>query len=300
MTAWPRSLEALRGTVGIWTMTHESLPATRSGELASEIEAMGYAALWVPESWGREAFTNATLLLAGTSRLVIATGIANIWGRDAVAAVNATRTLNAAFDDRFVLGLGVSHQPLVERMRGHAYVKPLEAMREYLTAMDQAPMTAVEADQPYARVIAALGPRMLELGAELCDGVHPYLVGPEVTSLARAALGEKFVGVEQAVVLGGDRAQFLERAHAHLNFYTGLENYRNSWRRQGFSDEDFVRGGSERLCDAMVVHGDEERILERIREHREAGADHVCLQVLGSAGAPPIGDWRRIADAVNA
>ena len=300
MTAWTRSLEALRGTVGIWTMTHESLPATRSGELAGEIEAMGYAALWVPESWGREAFTNATLLLAGTSRLVIATGIANIWGRDAVAAVNATRTLNAAFDDRFVLGLGVSHQPLVERMRGHAYVKPLEAMREYLTAMDQAPMTAVEADQPYARVIAALGPRMLELGAELCDGVHPYLVGPEVTSLARAALGEKFVGVEQAVVLGGDRAQFLERAHAHLNFYTGLENYRNSWRRQGFSDEDFVRGGSERLCDAMVVHGDEERILERIREHREAGADHVCLQVLGPDGAPPIGDWRRIADAVNA
>jgi probable F420-dependent oxidoreductase len=280
-------------------MTHESLPPSRSGELASEIESMGYAALWIPESWGREAFTSATLLLAGTTRLTIATGIANIWGRDAVAAVNATKTLNAAFDERFVLGLGVSHQPLVERMRGHAYAKPLEAMREYLSAMDQAPMRAVEGEQPYARVIAALGPKMLALGAELASGVHPYLVTPEVTALARAAVGDKFVGVEQAVVLGGDREEFLKRAHAHLEFYTGLDNYRNSWRRQGFGDEDFVRGGSERLCDAMVMHGDEDAVLARVNEHRSAGADHVCLQVLGPDGAPPIGDWRRLGDALT-
>ena len=299
MTTWPISLERLRGTVGLWTMTHETLPPSRSGELASEIESMGYSALWVPESWGREAFTSASLLLAGTTRLTIATGIANIWGRDAVAAVNATKTLNAAFEDRFVLGLGVSHQPLVERMRGHDYVRPVEAMREYLQAMDEAPMRALEGEHAYARVIAALGPKMLQLGGELSDGVHPYLVTPEVTALARRAVGDKFVGVEQAVVLGGDRAQFLERAHSHLNFYTGLENYRNSWRRQGFGDDDFGRGGSERLCDAMVVHGDEQRILARINEHREAGADHVCLQVLGADSAPPIGDWRRIADAVT-
>lgn len=299
MSTWPFSLERLRGTVGLWTMAHESLAPSRSGELASEIESMGYAALWVPESWGREAFTSATLLLAGTTRLTIATGIANIWGRDAVAAVNATKTLNAAFDERFVLGLGVSHQPLVERMRGHAYVKPLEAMREYLSAMDQAPMRAVEGEQPYARVIAALGPKMLALGAELANGVHPYLVTPEVTALARAALNDKFVGVEQAVVLGGDREEYLKRAHAHLEFYTGLENYRNSWRRQGFGDEDFVRGGSERLCDAMVVHGDEDAVLARVNEHRSAGADHVCLQVLGPDSAPPIGDWRRLAHALT-
>jgi probable F420-dependent oxidoreductase len=300
MTTWPSSLERLRGTVGVWTSTHESLPPSRSGELASEIEALGYGAMWVPESWGREAFTSATLLLSGTTRMVIATGIANIWGRDAVAAVNATKTLNATFDDRFVLGLGVSHQPLVERLRGHEYVKPLEAMREYLTAMNGAPMLAFEGEQRYARVIAALGPKMLELGGELCDGVHPYLVTPEVTALARAAVKDKFVGVEQAVVLGGDREEFLRRAHTHLEFYTGLENYRNSWRRQGFGDEDFVRGGSERLCDAMIVHGDEDKIMARIDEHRAAGADHVCLQVLGlDAASPPLGDWRQLARVVN-
>ena len=298
MTDWPAPLERLRGTVGLWTMTHDALPPRTSAELAAQIEDLGYTALWIPESWGRETFTSASLLLAATSRLVVASGIANIWARDAVAAVNATRTLNAAYENRFVLGLGVSHQPLVERLRGHDYQSPLEHMRGYLTAMDAAPMHAFEADQPYARVIAALGPKMLSLGAELADGVHPYLVTPALTRLAREAVGDGFVGVEQAVVLGGTRDAYLARAHAHLDFYTGLENYRNSWRRQGFSDEDFVRGGSEALCEAMVVHGDEERIMASVEEHRAAGADHVCLQVLGPDGAPPIEDWRLIAAAL--
>jgi probable F420-dependent oxidoreductase len=280
-------------------MTHESVPPAQSGEIAHELDSLGYGALWVPEAWGREAFTSAGLLLQGTSRMVIATGIANIWGRDAVSASNAAKTLNAAYDDRFVLGLGVSHQPLVERLRGHTYDSPLRAMREYLSAMDTAPMFAPEGEQRYARVIAALGPKMLELGAALCDGVHPYLVTPEHTAVARAAVGDKFVGVEQAVVLGQSRDEFLVRAHNHLEIYTGLDNYKNSWRRLGFVDEDFVRGGSERLCDAMVVHGDEAAVLARIEEHREAGANHVCLQVLGDASnAPPLDEWRRIAAAV--
>ncbi len=295
----PANLEALRGTVGIWTTTHESLPASQSGEIAAELESLGYSAMWIPEAWGREAFTSAGLLLSATSTITIATGIANIWGRDAVAAANAAKTLNAAFGDRFVLGLGVSHQPLVERLRGHDYVSPLHAMREYLTAMDAAPMFAPEGDRRVARVIAALGPKMLELGATLADGVHPYLVTPEHTAIARAAVGDKFVGVEQAVVLGETREEFLARAHAHLEIYTGLDNYRQSWRRLGFSDDDFVRGGSERLCDAMVVHGDESAILARVHEHREAGADHVCLQVLGAdLAAPPLAQWRRLAPVV--
>jgi probable F420-dependent oxidoreductase len=281
-------------------MTHESVPPAQSGEIALELESLGYAAMWVPEAWGREAFTSAGLLLRGTSRMVIATGIANIWGRDAVGASNAAKTLNAAYGDRFVLGLGVSHQPLVERLRGHTYATPLRAMRDYLTAMDTAPMFAPEADQRFARVIAALGPKMLELGATLCDGVHPYLVTPEHTATARAAVGDKFVGVEQAVVLGQSREEFLVRAHNHLEIYTGLDNYKNNWRRLGFVDEDFVRGGSERLCDEMVVHGDEAAVLARIEEHRDAGADHVCLQVLGDASnAPPLDEWRRIAAAVT-
>jgi probable F420-dependent oxidoreductase len=272
------------------------MPADRSGELAVELEALGYAALWLPEAWGREAFTNAGLMLRDTSTMVVATGIANIWARDAVAAHNAARTLNAAYGDRFVLGLGVSHRPLVERLRGHDYASPVEAMRAYLEAMDEAPMRAPEGDRRCARVIAALGPKMLEVGATLADGVHPYLVTPEHTARARAALADKFVGVEQAVVLGQSREEFLNRAHLHLGFYTGLENYKNSWRRLGFTDEDFVRGGSERLCDALVVHGDEDAVLERVNEHREAGADHVCLQVLSDeTNAAPYDEWRRLS-----
>ncbi|HEY5437414.1 MAG TPA: TIGR03620 family F420-dependent LLM class oxidoreductase [Acidimicrobiales bacterium] len=300
MTTWPSSLEKLRNTVGIWTFAHESLPPRRSGEIAAEIESLGFAALWIPEAWGREAFSSAQLQLNATSTLVVATGIANIWARDAVAAASATKTLNAAFDDRFVLGLGVSHRPLVERLRGHEYVSPVAAMRDYLTTMDAAPMFAPEGAQPYARVIAALGPKMLEVGATLANGVHPYLVTPEHTAQARRAVGDKFVGVEQAVVLGQRREEFLTRAHAYLEIYTGLDNYKNSWRRLGFADEDFVRGGSERLCDAMVVHGDEGAVLARVNEHREAGADHVCLQVLANeSNDPPIDEWRRLGPEVT-
>jgi probable F420-dependent oxidoreductase len=300
MSAWPSSLDHLRGTVGIWTTTHESLPPARSGEIASELESLGYAALWIPEAWGREAFTSAGLLLSATSEIIIATGIANIWGRDAVSASNAAKTLNAAYNERFVLGLGVSHQPLVERLRGHDYAGPLSAMREYLSAMDAAPMFAPEGEQRYARVIAALGPKMLELGATMTDGVHTYLVTPEHTHQARQAVGDKFIGVEQAVVLGQDREEFLRLAHAYLEIYTGLDNYRNSWRRLGFTDEDFVRGGSVRLCDAMVVHGDEAAVHARIDEHRQAGADHVCLQLLSDdLTVAPLDEWRRLAPAVS-
>jgi probable F420-dependent oxidoreductase len=231
---------------------------------------------------------------------VIATSIANIWARDAVAATNATRTLNAAYDDRFLLGLGVSHRPLVERLRGHSYESPVAAMRDYLDAMDRVPMFSPEGQHPFVRVIAALGPKMLDLGATLADGVLPYLVTPEHTARARAIVGDKFIGVEQAVVLGQSREEYLVRAHAHLEFYTGLENYKNSWRRLGFTDEDFVRGGSERLCEALVVHGDEGAVLARIDEHRAAGADHVCLQVLGTTdNSPPLEEWRQLAPVVN-
>ena len=301
MSNWPSSLEKLRGTVGVWTFAGEWTPAQRSGEVALELESLGFSAMWIPEAWGREALTNAGLLLPATSSLVIATGIANIWARDAVSAANAARTLNAAYGDRFVLGLGVSHRPLVERLRGHNYATPLTAMRDYLTALDAAPMFAPEKDVPFARVIAALGPKMLELGATNANGVHTYAVTPEHTAIARRAVGDAFIGVEQAIVLGQSREEFLRRAHGHLEAYTGLENYTNSWRRLGFGDDDFVRGGSVLLCDALVVHGDEGDVLARIREHCDAGADHVCLQVLGDElTTAPLEDWRRLAPVVTA
>jgi probable F420-dependent oxidoreductase len=301
VSTWPSELEKLRGTLGLWTMTLDAVSPQRSAEVAQEIESLGYGALWYPEAWGREALTNAGLLLSATSTLVVASGIANIWGRDAVAASNGAKTLTAAYDQRFVLGLGVSHEPLVERLRGHEYKTPLSAMREFLLAMDKAPMFADEGQTRVARVLAALGPKMLELSATLADGALPYLVTPEHTALARQSLGDQFLGVEQAVVLGQDRDEYLRRAHEHLEIYTGLDNYKASWRRLGFGDDDFVRGGSERLCEAFVVHGDENVILDRVKEHRDAGADHVCLQVLGAdIATPPLDEWRRLAGLTSA
>jgi probable F420-dependent oxidoreductase len=299
MSTWPATLEKLRGTIGLWTSTLDSVTPSESAERVREIESLGYGALWVPESWGRESFTNASLLLSSSTSLTVATGIANIWARDAVTAANGAKTLSAAYDDRFVLGLGVSHEPLVTRLRGHHYETPIRVMREFLLAMDGAPMMAEEGRTRVPRVIAALGPKMLELASELTDGAHPYLVTPEHTQLARSLVGEKFLGVEQAVVLGQSREEFLRRAHQHLEHYTGLENYRNSWRRQGFGDEDIVRGGSDRLCDALVLHGDESAILEGARQHFDAGASHVCLQVLGAdPSAVPFEEWRQLAPVI--
>ncbi len=300
MSTWPVALEKLRRSVGLWTMTLDAKAPGESADIASEIESLGYSALWIPEAYGRESFTNSGLLLADTTNLVVATGIANIWARDAVASANAAKTLTAAYADRFVLGLGVSHEPLVKGMRGHAYETPYVAMREYLLAMDQSSMLAAEGSTRSARVIAALGPKMLELAATLTDGAHPYLVTPAHTAQARSLLGDKFLGVEQAVVLGQDREESLRRAHEHLEFYTGLPNYRNSWRRQGFGDVDLVRGGSEKLCDALVAQGDEGAVLARVREHFDAGADHVCLQLLGADfGQVPLEEWRRLAPVVT-
>ena len=300
MTPVPPSLSRLDGSIGLWTSAHELVAPTPHGGVAAEIEALGYRGLWYPESWGRESLTSAALLLSATSTLVVGSGITNIWGRDAVASINAARTLNAAFDDRFVLGLGVSHQPLVNRLRGHDYASPLATMREYLEAMDRAPMHAQEKDHPSARVIAALGPKMLALGAELTDGVHTYLVDVEHTAMARSVIADSFLVVEQAVVLDQDREEFLRRAHTHLEFYTGLETYRANWARMGLGPEDWVRGGSERLCDAMVVHGDAGAIAQRVREHFDAGANHVCLQVLGPDPlTPPSQDWRLVAEGLG-
>ena len=295
-------LEALRGTVGLWTMTLDALAPAAAAETVAELDELGYPALWVPEAWGREAFTGAGLYLGASRKMAIATGIASIWGRDAVASANAARTLNAAFAQRFLLGLGVSHRPLVERLRGHDYQSPLAAMESYLAAMDAAPMVAAEKDERVPRVIAALGPKMLALGARAADGVHTYLVTPEHTARSRAVIGSSFLAVEQAVVVGQSREEFLERAHAYLEFYTGLENYRANWRRLGFTDEDFVRGGSTRLCDAMVAHVNDDDVRSAARDHVAAGADHVCLQILGPGGgrdSDPRALWRRLAPALR-
>ena len=290
----------LPGPVGLWTTTLDTLEVPAVREQVAALDEQGWDALWFGEAYGREAFTAAALYLGAARRMAVATGIASIYGRDAVAANAAGRLLEAMHPGRFVLGLGVSHAPLVERMRGHAYGRPLAAMGEYLDALDAARSMAASADVAPPRVLAALGPKMLELSRDRAQGAHPYLVTPAHTEQARQVLGAgPLLAVEQAVVLSDDADVVRERAHWHLEFYTGLPNYRNSWLREGFTQDDFVRGGTDRLKAALVVSGDEQAVLDRVREHLDAGADHVCLQVLGpDALTPPAEDWARLAPAV--
>ena len=295
------ALRALKGTVGLWSFAHEAVPPSDSGRVAALVESLGFSSLWIPESFGRESFTSSSLLLGGSSSIVIGTSIASIWARDAMAAANASRTLASFSDGRFVLGLGVSHKPMVQDARGHDYTRPAAAMRDYLSALTEATMLSPEGSISPPVMIAALGPAMLEIAGELADGALPYLVTPEHTMTARSILGaDKMLVVEQAVVLSDDEDEFRRRAADHLSIYTSLPNYQNSWRRLGFSDEDFTPGGSRRLQEALVVRGDETAILERVAEHEAAGADHVCLQVLGERRmAAPEDDWRRISMAVS-
>jgi len=287
------------GRVGIWTAALDALDVAAARDAVAALDAQGWGALWFGEAYGREAFTAAQLYLSASERLVVATGIASIYGRDAVAANAAARTLEAAFPGRFVLGLGVSHAPLVERMRGHRYDRPLAAMAGYLDAMDAAPYAVAGGQPPPPRLLAALGPKMLELARDRAQGAHPYLVTPEHTARAREVLGEgPVLAVEQAVVLATDIDRWRRRAHWHLEIYTGLPNYRASWVRQGFGEPDFGRGGSDRLKDAMVVRGIE-AIRRRVQEHLDAGASHVCLQVLGANALDvPQDDWAELAQTV--
>lgn len=286
------------GRLGLWTAALEGLELPAARDAVAAVEEQGWGSLWFGEAYGREAFTAAQVYLSAGSRLVLGTGIASIYGRDAVAANAAARVVAGAYPDRFVLGLGVSHAPMVERMRGHAYGKPVTAMREYLDAMDAAPFAAAGGGTA-PRVLAALGPKMLELARDRTDGAHPYLVTPEHTASARQVLGEgKLLVVEQAVVLGDDEDEWRRRAHWHLEIYTGLPNYRGSWERQGFTRDDFVRGGTERLKAAMVTRG-VDAAAARVQEHLDAGATTVLLQVLGTdPGDVPQADWRELGRAL--
>lgn len=287
------------GRIGIWAFL-DMLPARQSQEAAAEIEGLGFKALWIPEAIGREIFTSSALLLAGTSRLVIATGIANVWARDAMAMANAQRTLAEAYPDRFLLGMGVSHAPLVDAVRGHQYAKPLTFMRAYLDAMDAAPFAATAPPSPPMRVLAALHPKMLRLAAERTSGSHPYFVTPEHTARARSILGPgKLLAPEQAVCLETDAEKARRIARAHMAIYLGLPNYRRNVESLGFTTADMDGGGSDRLVDAIVAWGDLDTIAERVRAHHAAGADHVCLQVLQEdMMSAPRRQWQELARAL--
>ncbi len=273
------------GKLGVW-VSMDSMTAAAAAAFAKRVEDWGYGALWIPESRGRNAMTHSAWLLANTERLVVATGIANIYARDPMAMANGQRGLAEQSDSRFLLGIGVSHAPMVQGVRGHAYGKPVATMRTYLQGMRAAPYQAPEPPERPLTILAALGPRMMALSSELADGAHPYNTGPEHTAQARAILGPgKLLCPEVWVLLETDPAAARAAARQSLSRYLQLENYVNGWRRQGFGDADLAGGGSNRFLDAMVAWGDERAIRDRIGQHWDAGADHVCIQSIAPQGS---------------
>jgi probable F420-dependent oxidoreductase len=272
--------------LGVWAGT-DGLSAADAAAFARRLESWGYGALWIPEAVGREVFSASAWLLANTSTLIISSGIANIYARDSFSAAAAQKGLNEQSGGRFLLGLGVSHIPLVEGVRKLQYGKPVATMRAYLKAMAGAQYKSVPPAAPTTTVLAALGPKMLQLSAESADGAHPYNVTPEHTRLARAILGAgKLLCVEQGAILETSPPAARAMARRFLAIYMGLPNYVDNWRRLGFTDADFAGGGSDRLVDALIVWGDEKAIRARIDEHWQAGADHVCIQAIGQTALP--------------
>ena len=271
--------------LGVWWRT-DNWPTRDALSVAGEIEELGYGSLFFPEGAGKDSLIQASTFLAATSQLVVGTGIANIYLRNALASEGAGRTLTALHPGRFVLGLGVSHKSTVEGRFGQVYGPPVATMRGYLERMENFPADVEPGAGRAPRLLAAFGPKMLELAAAAADGVHPYLVTADQTRTTREAVGpDKWVVTELAVALGGDTDDQLRRAREHLHLYLQLPNYRQSWLRQGFDESDFEGGGSERLVRSLVGLGSADEAAERVRAHLEAGADHVVVQPLGDGGS---------------
>ncbi len=287
------------GRVGIWQGVLDAHPASKVREVVAELDEAGWPTLWIPETVSRDPFVAAAMMLESTTNLKLATGIASIWARDAMTTNSASMTLNEAYDGRFLLGLGVSHHTITEWVRKHEYSKPLSKMREYLEQMNATKFRGLAPAEPPNRVIAALGPKMLALSAELADGAHPYFVPVDHTVIAREAIGpDKMLAVEQMVVLETDPGKAREIARQHMKIYLGLPNYANNLIRMGYSEAD-VTSGADNVVDAIVAWGDLDTVLARVQAHHDAGADHVCIQVLlEEPGAIPTAEWQLLGDAL--
>jgi probable F420-dependent oxidoreductase len=267
------------GTLGVWWANLGSASAQTEIDAVREIERLGYGTFWFGESMrNKDAMAHAGVLLTATDRINVATGIASIYNRDPTATKSGAYYLADASNGRFVLGLGVSHAPAVTR-RGADYGKPVSTMRAYLDAMDEAPYQPPAPADPPLVLLAALRTRMLQLAAQRTAGAHPYLTTPNHTKRARQTLGEgPLLAPEQGFTLEQEPEKAREIGRAHISYYLELPNYVNAWREDGFTDEDFANGGSDRLVDALVAHGDVDAVKTRIQQHLDAGADHVCIQ----------------------
>src|SRR5688500_16859994 len=287
------------GRIGVWTLESEQQPWSASAAAAAGVGGRGDGASWRPESRGREGVARPVQLRGATKRAVIAPGIASLYARDAMSMAAGQRTLCEAYPGRFLLGIGVSHRPSVEQIRGHTYGPPIATMRSYLDTMDAAVYLPPRPESE-PRVLAALGPRLLERAADRTLGAHPYFVRVEHTVIARQTMGDgPLLAPEQAVVLERDPDRAREIARAHMGRYLAAENYTNNLRRLGYGDDDIANGGSDRLVDAIVAWGGLEDVVARVQAHLDAGADHVCLQVLPKQpGTLPRQEWRELASAL--
>jgi probable F420-dependent oxidoreductase len=264
------------GLFGVWSGTLRNGDRTAILDAAAELEALGYGTIWFPGGQHEGLAEHISSILEHTRRVGVATGIVNIWTHPAAEIAAEHHAITQAHPGRFLLGVGVSHQHVVERSGLH-YQRPLHKMIAYLDELDSAP-TPVPIDE---RIIAALGPRMLALARDRSCGTHPYFVPPEHTRIARQTVGpNKVVAPEQMVVPEADPSRARAIARPSIDRYLNAPNYTNNLLRLGFSADDFANGGSDRVVDAIVAWGTPDQIIHRVKEHHAAGADHVCIQVL--------------------
>jgi probable F420-dependent oxidoreductase len=269
------------GKLGVWYSSDKLKPAELAA-LVQQVEGLGFGSYWYPESRYYESIATGAYLLANSKTIKVGSSIANIYARDAFTAAAARRSLNDMYDGRYIAGLGVSHIPMVEGLRKHEYGKPVATMRAYLQGMEAGRQ---EGEPEWPVAIAALGPRMMELCAEMCDGALPYNVTPDHTARSKQVMGtDKSLVVEQKFCLESDPAKARAIARGELKRYMALPNYCNNWLRIGFTQDDITGEGSDRFMDAMVVWGDEAAIHARMREHFDAGATTVVMQPLHTEG----------------
>jgi probable F420-dependent oxidoreductase len=281
--------------IGVWARELRAGEESARREAAAELEELGFGALWFPGGHGDDSLDCARVVLDATQRVTVATGITNIWTEEPRGVAAKHAELAARYGRRFLLGVGISHRVRMDGIREGMYDKPFSAMVAYLDELDAAP----EPPPVQERVIAALGPRMLRLSAERASGTHPYLTFPEHTRDAREAVGpDNHVAPEQGVVLERDPERARALARGFVERYLELPNYNRQWLRYGFTEDDLRDGGSDRLVDALVAWGDEDAIAARVREHLDAGADHVCVQVIHDEDGLPMSQWRRVAEVL--
>ena len=270
-------------TPGVFALT-DAMTGSQIAGFVRKIEKLGYGSFWFPEAFGRDPFALASHILSVTERMVVGTGLANVWKREPIAMIGAARTLAELFPDRFILGIGVSHGPMMAQL-GINYSKPVTYMRSYLARMKAAPYTAPRPKTDPPIVIAALMPKMLELAAAETNGTFPVYITPEQTARMRAAIGaDKWICIQQVALLEKDPVKARRVGRKVLAFYLTLPNYLSSFRSMGFGDADFAEGGSDRLVDGLIAWGAEDAIRERVSAHYKAGATHVCLTVVPAEG----------------